>query len=108
MHVRAVGVNTTGHAAQSQKMQREECDIEADEEEPEMPLSQCRVSHRSRHLRKPEIDTSEHRKKSAAKQHIVKVRDKTRGIGDVQIYEQGVQHESRQSTEEKNEEKAKA
>src|SRR5258707_14458300 len=98
MHVEAVGVNTAGHAAQSQKMQSEECDIEADEEEPEMPLSQCRVSHSSGHLREPEIDAGEHGKKRAANQHIVKVRNYKVSIVDLQIDGHGGQHDSRQST----------
>src|SRR5581483_3273439 len=108
MHVGAVGINPAGHAAQSQKMQREECNVEADEEKPEMPLSQCGIRHSSRNLREPEIDAGEHGKQSAANQHIVKVRNHKVSIVDLQIDGHGGQHDSRQSTDQKNEEKAEA
>src|SRR5579872_6971337 len=108
MHVRAVGVNTTGHAAQPEKMQREESNVEADEEQPEMPLSQSRVRHSSGHLREPEIDTGEHRKESAGNQHIVKMSDHKVGIVYLQIDGHGSQHDSRQSADQKDEEEAEA
>src|SRR5689334_2962471 len=108
MHVRAVGINTTGHAAQSQKMKREERNVETDEEEPEMPLSQRCIGHSPSHLREPEINAGEHGEKSTADQHIVKVRNNKVSIVDLQIDRHGRQHDSGQSADQKHEEETEA
>src|SRR5581483_3335276 len=108
MHVGAIGVNAPRHASQPEKMQRKEGDVEADEEEPEVPLSQCCVGHPSSDFREPEIDSCEHGKKSAADQYIMKVRNDKVGVVDLQIDGDGRQHDSRQSPNQEHEKEAEA
>src|SRR5947209_1615020 len=108
MHIRAIGVDAAGHTSQAQEMQSEERGIEADKEEPEMPLSQCLVRHSTRHLGKPEIDAGEHRKQSAADEDIVEVRHNKIGVVHLQIYGNGRQHHPGKSSDQEDKKESEA
>src|SRR4051812_31932255 len=53
-------------------MHCEKRDIETNEKQPEVPLSQSLIGHPARHFWKPEIEPGKHREHRATDQHIMK------------------------------------
>ena len=56
-------------------MLRHERDVEADEEEPELPFSELLVEQPAEHLRPPVEEAREDRENHAAQECVVEVRD---------------------------------
>src|ERR1700712_5420849 len=74
-------------------MHREECDIEADEEEPKTELAKLLIEHASGDLRKPVGHCPEEREDRAANEEIVEMRDDEVGVVHLEIDRDG-RHEN--------------
>src|SRR3546814_15757678 len=75
--------DTPGHSAHPQEVHREEQNVYADEEDPEMNLTQELVELPAADLREPVIEAGKKRKDRAKRQHIMEVGNHI--IGVVQI-----------------------
>src|SRR3546814_1684738 len=65
--------DTPGHSAHPQEVHREEQNVYADEEDPEMNLTQELVELPAADLREPVIEAGKKRKDRAKRQHIMEV-----------------------------------
>ena len=72
---RLIGVNSSRHAQQSRDMHEVEGQVEADDEEPKVQLTERLAVHLPRHLREPVVKGSEESKENAAHNHVVKMCD---------------------------------
>ena len=70
-----VRVDPAGHSLEADEVQRHEREVEADEQEPELPLAEALVEESSEHLRPPVEEAGEDREDDAAEQGVVEVRD---------------------------------
>src|SRR5665213_4448768 len=70
-----VGINAPRHTQQAWDVHEVEGEMEADQEEPEMPLAQCLAHHPARHLGIPVVKRTEKREHDGADQDIVEVCD---------------------------------
>src|ERR1700688_3135958 len=68
-----IGVDSTRHAQHAGNVHEIERQVEPDEEQPEVELTQSLVAHLSRHLRKPVIESTEDREQNPAHDHVMKM-----------------------------------
>src|SRR6185295_4049619 len=90
-----------------QIMHREECNIEADKKQPEIPVPEFFVHETSGNFREPEIECTEQRKYRAANQHVVQVRNDKICIVHLQIERHGRKHQASESAQQKYHEECK-
>src|SRR5262249_8122979 len=70
-----IGVDAAWHSQNAGEVECVKSDMEANHQQPEMPLAQSFAQHPSSGLWKPIVDGCKKRKEQSAKQHVVKVRD---------------------------------
>src|ERR1051325_5309626 len=89
-------------------MHVEESNVEADEEEPEMPFAESLVRHATSHLGEPEVEAGEHREQRSTDQHVMEVRDDEIGIVYLGIHRHGCKHHAGKSPNQEDEEESEA
>src|SRR4030088_3298020 len=90
---RFVGVNPARHSEKSRNMHEIECQMESDDEEPEVQFAERLVVHLSGHLRKPIIEGAKSRKKNGAYDDIMKMGHNEIGIPEVPGERRCAQHD---------------
>src|SRR5262249_16639432 len=80
---RLVRVDATRHAQQSRNVHYIKREVEADQEQPEMPFTQTLPQHPASQLRVPVIKRAKGGKQNSAHDHVVKMRDDK--IGKAQL-----------------------
>src|SRR5690348_16588652 len=107
MHIRRICVNSPRHPAQAKKVHGEKCEIEANKEQPEMPVTQRRVHHAAGDFRNPEVEPGKHREHCAADKNVMKMRHDKKRIVHLPIDGNGSEHYAREAADKKHEEKSK-
>ena len=80
-----VGVDAARHPEQAEHVLREERQVEADEDEPEVQLPEPLVERAPEHLRPPVVEAAEDPEDRAAEEHVVQVRDDEVGVGHLPV-----------------------
>ena len=80
--------------------------MEADEQQPEVPLSEGLVEHLSGPLRPPEVETAEHGEDDGTEHDVVEVSHDEIRVGDVEIERRRREDDTGQTTEGERDEKA--
>ena len=80
-----VGVDAARHAEQAGNVHEVEGEMEADQEEPEVPLAQRLAQHAAGHLGIPVVEGGEDREEDGADQHVVEVRDDEIGVAELPV-----------------------
>jgi hypothetical protein len=80
------------------------CQVDADEEEPELPPCKPLVEHAPGDFREPVADGPQQRKDRAADQHVVQVRDNEIAVVHLQIQWHRAQHDARESADQQDDE----
>src|SRR5215471_771207 len=80
-----VGVDAPWHAQQSRYVHRVKGQVEADEEEGDVPEAELLIQHSPGGLREPVVDPAEYTEQHAPDQHVVKMRHDEVTIGQLPI-----------------------
>ncbi len=72
---RLVGVDSARHAQEAGNVHEVECQMEADQEQPEMPFAEGFIQHSSSHFWVPVIERGEDGKHNPAYHRVMKMRD---------------------------------
>ena len=80
--------------------------VEADEQQPEVPLPERLVQHLAGPLRPPEVEAREHREHHRAEDDVVEVRDDEVGVGHVEVERRRRQDDAGETTEHEGDEEA--
>src|SRR5262249_39297905 len=78
-------IDAPRHAENPGEVQRVEREVEADDEQPEMPAAERLVEHPAGGLGEPVIDAGEQREQQPAEQDVVKVRDDEVGVAQLPV-----------------------
>src|SRR5258708_7402386 len=100
-----IGVDSSRHAQESGDVHEVKRQVESNQEEPEMKLTQSFAVHLPRHLRKPVVEGTEDREHDRTYDHVVKVRDHEVGGTELPIERRSTQHDSRETSDQELEEK---
>ncbi|KAF1854768.1 hypothetical protein Lal_00013172 [Lupinus albus] len=100
-----VGI-ATRHAVRAQEVHREEDQVHADEEYPELQVRQEFGVHPAAHLREPVVEPGEERGDRAQRQHVVEVRHHVVGILQVVVDAAVGQHHAGHAADREQEDEA--
>ena len=89
----------TRHADDAEPVLDEERRVEADEQQPEVPLAEPLVEHLAGPLGPPEVEAGEHREHDGAEHDVVEVRDDEVRVGHVEVERRRRQDDAGQATE---------
>src|ERR1700730_8601638 len=103
-----IGVDSSRHAKEPGNVHEVECQVETDEEQPEVQLTYSLVVHLPRHLRKPVVEGAEDREHDRAYDHVVKVCNNEVRIAQLPVEGSRTQHDSGQTGNQTLEEKGNA
>src|SRR5579864_5094572 len=103
---RLIGIDSSRHAQQSWDMHEVECQVEADDENPEVQLAERLVVHLSRHLREPVVKGSEETEDNTANNHVVKMRDYEIRVPQVPVEGGGTLHDPCETSDQELEKKS--
>ncbi len=78
-----------------------ESQVEADDEQPEMPLRERFVVHPAGHFGIPVVEGAEKRKKNCADDDVVEMRDHKVGAGELPVEGRRGQHDAGEAGDEK-------
>ena len=80
-----VGVNAARHPEHTGNVHEVEGEVEADQEQPEMPFAQSFAQHAAGHLRIPVVEGGEEHEEDCTDQHVVKVSDDEIGAAKLPV-----------------------
>ena len=96
---RRIGVDAARHAVEPEDVHREERHVEADEEQPEIPLAEPLAQHAAGDLREPVVERAEQREHRAADQHVVEMRDDEERVVHLQVERHRREHHAGQAAD---------
>ena len=94
-----VRVDAPRHPEQPEQVLREERQVEADEDEPEVELAELLVEQAPEDLRPPVVEAAEDREHRAAEQHVVDVRDDVVGLRQLPVDRERGQEDPREAAD---------
>src|SRR5208283_21835 len=90
-----IGVDASWHAFESDKVKGYEGEIEAEDEQPEVPAAETLAQHPARDLWEPVVDRAEDREEEPSDQHEMEVRDDEVGIVELPVEGRDGKHDAR-------------
>ena len=102
-----VGVDAARHAQQAGNVHEVEGEMEADDEEPEVPLAELLREHAAGHLRIPVIEGGKDHEENGADQHVVEVRDDEIGVAELPVEGRDGEHDAGEAGDEELEEETR-
>src|SRR6266567_31112 len=83
--IAGIGVDAARHTEQPQDVHGEEGEVEADQHQPELDLSQAFAEQLAGYLGEPVVDARENAQDGAAEEHVMQVRDHEVGIRELVV-----------------------
>src|SRR5438132_2470874 len=83
--ITGIGVDAARHTQQPQDVHGEEGEVEADQHQPELNLSQAFAEQLAGYLGEPVVDACENAQDGAAEEHVMQVRDHEVGIRELVV-----------------------
>src|SRR6185437_11170997 len=103
-----IGVDATRHPQNSRAVHEIKREMKADEKEPKMPFAEGLVEHPSGHFGKPVVEGAKDGKKDSTHDHVMEMCYHKIGATELPVEGRGSEHYSRQTGDEKLEQKAEA
>ena len=101
-----VGVDAARHSQQAGNVHEVEGEMEADEEQPEVPLAQLLAQHAAGDLRVPVVERGKEHEENGADQDVVEMGDDEIGVAELPVERRDGQHDAGESGDQKLEQKA--
>ena len=101
-----VGIDTARHAEDSRNMHKVKREMEADEEDPEVPFAEFLIEHAAGYLRVPVVEGGENHEEDGADQDVVEVRDQEVGAAELPVEGGNREHDAGEAGDEELEEEA--
>ena len=95
-----VGVDAARHAQQAGDVHEVEGEMEADEEEPEVPLAELLRHHAAGHLRVPVVEGRKEHEEDGADQNVVEVSDDKVGVAQLPVERGDREHDAGEAGDE--------
>src|SRR6185437_6732743 len=103
-----IGVDAPRHSQNSHSVHEIKREVEPNKEEPKMPLAEGLIEHPPGHFGIPVIESAEEGKKDSTHDYVVEMSDHKIGATELPVEGRGSEHNSRQTGDEKLEQKAEA